>query len=162
MLHDISGYRLTESAHVSVIKRLKLPLKVTLVALFLLFMSCVSHLQELPIFPNCKILKVDFPMEGAPDQTYYWTVWANTACDSLEVITYIQQNIGMDFALLKQLGEFEHDVHPMSWITRNWETDGVGKFRIQIRTWNRYTEDVQIKWLKIEEKSIPALRYKFF
>ena len=136
-------------------------LKTILIVACFIFMSCQSHLQELKVFPQCQILQIDIPLEAAPDDVYYWTVWVNKATDSLEVKMFYQQRQGLDFLLLPpKLLKFERDVYPMMWITCPWGLDAVGKIRFEFRVWNRYTEVRQTRWVDIKKKHNRALKLK--
>lgn len=133
------------------------------VAVFSVFVSCNSYLQELQIFPQCQILKIGLPMECSPDDVHYWTIYVNTAPDSLMVKMFYQQTVGIDFLLLppKRL-KFEHGVHPMSWITCPWGLDTEGRIRFEFTVWNRYNKVTLNRWVTIKKKNQPALKFKFF
>ena len=126
----------------------------------LLFLSCETYLRSIPSFPECKILKVQFPIEGEPKELYSWTVWTNTAVDSLEVVTYYQERVGVEFFALAQRSGVEHGVHPMSWVTSTWGAVQPGKYKLEFRVWNRWGEDFHVRWITIEHRYESKMQFR--
>lgn len=128
---------------------------VKLLPILLLFwqiFGCTSYIKELPIFPEAKILKIYFPMNGRPNTEYMWKVWANTATDSLEVKTYVK---GYKDVLLTQYGKFIHEEqYPVSGLENDWMSYNEGRFELQFRVWNQYTEDFVVRWIDIKNTQI--------
>jgi len=59
------------------------------ILLVLLLAGC-THIQELPVFPQCKILRINLPLSLIVNREYAVTCWVNDAPDSVILsIAYI-------------------------------------------------------------------------
>jgi len=117
-----------------------------------LFLGCTTYIKSLPSFPEAKILKIYFPMNGRPNTEYYWKVWANNATDSLEVKTFVK---GYRDVLLTQYGKFLHsNENPISGLENDWTAWGEARFELQFRVWNRWSEDYSVRWIEIQYPAV--------
>lgn len=116
-------------------------------------LGCTSYIRSIPSFPESKILKIYMPMNARPFEEILYRVWVNTATDSLEVKTIssgLQQEV-----LLTQLNKFIHkEQNPISGIENDWMSLQEGKFELQFRAFNKYTEDFAIRWIDVKNTRI--------
>lgn len=132
--------------------KLCIPIVVICTLILVANLGCTTYIRDLPSFPESKILKIYFPMQGQPYQEYKWIVWANNATDSLEVKTYLK---GYKDVVLIQHGKFYHSpTYPISGLDSDWMALGEGRFELQFRVFNRYTEDWHIRWIDIKYPAI--------
>ena len=91
-------------------------------------------------------------MNGRPNIQYIWKVWANTATDSIEVRTYVK---GYKDVLLIQSGKFIHaDQYPISGLENDWTAWGEGRFELQFRAFNKWTEDFAVRWIDVKYPAV--------
>lgn len=130
----------------------KLCIPIVVILMIVVNLGCTTYIREIPHFPEAKILKIYFPMQGQPYQEYRWIVWANNATDSLEVKTYLK---GYKEVILVQGGRFYHSPkYPISGLDSDWMPLGEGKFELQFRAFNKYTEDWQVRWIDVKYPAI--------
>lgn len=119
-----------------------------------LLSSCTSYIRQIPSFPECKILKVS--MDKAlirPYQMARYTIWVNTAVDSVKVITIYRRDRNKT-SLLVQRGRMYHTQSPVSGIEFDWMTNAEGDYSLEIEAWNRWSRDEYSYWLTVEELDV--------
>lgn len=124
-----------------------------------LFATSCSHIYNIPVFPQCKILKVSgFPVVVIPRNVYHYRVWTNTAVDSVRSTTYFYRDMNKVYPLLIQSGKMIHDDAPVSGIEFDWMTSGAEKFILEIEAWNRYDSDEFYFIVEAKEFGMEGLR----
>ena len=115
-------------------------------------MSCSTYIKSLPTFPDVKILKVYFPFEAEPNEIIEWTVWANSAADSLQVDTYYNSKADyINKILLTQKNKFYHAQSPVSGIRGDWAASIPGKYELKIKVWNKWSSDTSYRFITIKK-----------
>ncbi len=132
--------------------------KTTYLNLLLFFilplLSCNTYIRKIPTFPEAKILKVYFPHTVEPNEIAEWTVWANSATDSLKVESYYNDDISRRDVLLTQKAKFTHGNAPVSGVQGSWYANMAGKYQLTITAWNRWTKDVVYRFIDVETTTL--------
>ena len=111
--------------------------------------GCSSYIRSIPTFPECKILKVSgFPAELRLQTKYHYTVWTNTAVDTVISRTYYDRDRA-DRVLLTQRGVMHHTQAPVSGVEFDWMSNAVGRYRIEVLAKNKYDKDSRVLWVDV-------------
>ena len=117
--------------------------------------GCTTYIRKIPTFPEAKILKVYFPFEVEPNEIAEWTVWANSATDSLKVESYYNSGLSADRdILLTQKSKFNHGNAPVSGVQGSWYANMAGKYQLTITGSNRWTQDVVHRFIDVKTTTL--------